>query len=187
MFNFYDQTRSRLLARVVAPADEPLTLAEAKLYLRIDHDHEDVLIHDLIVTARLTAEQWLKRSLITQSWKLAYDACLPECVTLPMGPVNEITGVTVVNRDNTTQAIDSDVYYLNAAKDTLIFESAVIGFRIEIVYVAGYGNAADVPKPIRQGMMSHIAFMYETRGEGDNTLLPAQAISLYMPFRGMCL
>lgn len=182
-----DYTRSRLLTRVAAPADEPLTLAEAKLYLRVDHDIEDLLINDLIVTARLTAEEWLKRSLVTQSWKLAYDACLPECVALPMGPVNGITSVTVVNRDNTTQLIDSENYYLNAAKDTLMFDSAVIGFRIEIVYSTGFGAGPAVPRPIKQGMLAHIASMYDHRAEPEYAALPAQAISFYSPFRGVGL
>lgn len=182
-----DSTRSRLLTRVAAPADEPLSLAEAKLYLRVDHDAEDLLINDLIVSSRMTAEDWLKRSLITQSWKLAYDACLPECVALPMGPVNSVTSVTVVNRDNTTQEIDSDTYYLNAAKDTLIFDSAVIGFRIEIVYSTGFGAGPAVPRPIKQGMLAHIASMYDHRTEAQYAVLPTQAISLYMPFRGVGL
>lgn len=182
-----DPTRSRLLQRVAAPADEPISLAETKLYLRIDHDHEDLLIHDLIITARMTAEQWLKRSLIKQSWKLAHDACLPECVALPMGPVESITSVTAVNRDNTTQLIDDGAYYLNAGKDTLVFESAVIGFRIEIIYVAGYGAAHDMPRPIKQGMLAHVACMYDHRAEPEYAVLPAQTISLYTPFRGVSL
>ncbi len=186
MFN-PDHIRSRLLTRVAAPADEPLSLDEAKLYLRIDSQEEDLLINDLIVSARLTAEQWLKRSLINQSWKLAYDACLPECVGLPMGPVNSVTSVTVVNRDNTTQAVDASTYYLNAAHDTIVFQSAVIGFRIEIIYATGYGTASAVPRPIKQGMLSHIAAMYDNRGDTEYTILPPQAISLYMPFRGICL
>ena len=36
--------RNRLLSRTVAPAAEPLTLAEVKLYLRLDHYHEDTLL-----------------------------------------------------------------------------------------------------------------------------------------------
>src|SRR5688572_29997630 len=84
-------TRNRLLTRVSAPASEPLTLAEAKLYLRVDHTNEDALIGDMIVAARMTAESWLKRSLISQAWKLSYDDGIPDIVWLPMGPVSSIT------------------------------------------------------------------------------------------------
>lgn len=179
--------RNRLLVRVTAPAIEPITLSEAKLYLRIDHANEDVLISDLIVAARLTAEHWLKRSLITQAWKLAYDDYAAETLSLPMGPVNSITSIMIVNRDNSTQVIDNSVYYLNAAKDTLIFDMALIGFRVEITYSTGYGNAAAVPKAIKQGMLVHIASMYENRGEACEYSIPDQTIRLYTPFREICL
>ena len=64
--------RERRLERITAPASEPVTLAEAKLYLRVDGTSEDSLISDLIVAARLSEETWLKLSLITHSWKLVY-------------------------------------------------------------------------------------------------------------------
>ena len=179
--------RSRLLTRVSAPANEPLTLAETKLYLRVDGNSEDTIISDLMVAARMTAESWLKRSLIAQSWKLAYDDYVCEEVDLPMGPVNSVTSVVVVNRDNTSQTISTSLYYLNAAKDTLIFDSATFGFCIEIIYAAGYGDAASVPRPIKHGMLEHIASMYDNRGALEYAALPEQTICLYLPFREVCL
>jgi len=180
-------TRNRLLARVVAPDSEPLLLEETKLYLRVTHADEDVLINDLIVSARMTAEEWLKRSLITQSWKVAYDDYVPECVALPMGPVNSITSVTIVNRDDTTQLVDDALYTLNAAQDSVVFQSSIIGFRVEIIYEAGYGSAGQIPQPLKLGMLSHIASMFDYRGEADGRALPAQSLSLYMPYRGVRL
>jgi len=176
-------TRNRLLVRVTAPASEPLTLAEAKLYLRIDHTHEDTLLTDLIVAVRMIAENWLRRSLLAQSWKLAYDGGVPECVGLPMGPVSAITGVIIVNRDSTTQALDSSTYWLNAAQNAIVFNSMTIGFRIEITYSTGYGTASDIPRPIKQGLLAHLAAMYDSRGETGEVALPEQAVALYMPFR----
>ena len=180
-------TRNRLLTRVVAPDDEPLTLADAKAYLRVTHASDDMLIRDLIVGVRMTAEQWLKRSLLTQAWKLAYDDYTPECLPLPMGPVNSITSVVIINRDATSQTVDSSLYYLNAARDTLIFNSALVGFRIEVTYATGYGNADTVPMPIKQGMLAHIAALYDNRGELTDGGVPAYTASLYMPFRGISL
>ncbi|MBY0407045.1 MAG: head-tail connector protein, partial [Rickettsiales bacterium] len=55
--------RSRLLERATAPVAEPLTLAETKLYLRVSGGDEDALIGDMIASARIMAEQWLRRSL----------------------------------------------------------------------------------------------------------------------------
>jgi len=176
-----------MLARIVAPAVEPLTLTETKLYLRVDHNDEDAPINDLIVAARMVAESWLKRSLITQTWKLTYDDCLHDETPLPMGPVASITSVVIVNRDNSSQTVNVDEYYLNAAKNKLIIEGSLVGFKIEISYSAGYGSASFVPKPIKQGMLAHIAYMYDERGNGCNASLPDLSGMLYMPFREISL
>lgn len=176
-------TRNRLLTRVTAPASEPVTAAEAKLYLRVDGSDEDALIGDLIVAARMVAENWLKRSLITQAWKVAYDDGIPESVWLPMGPVSSVTSVVIVNHDASMQTVDSTNYWLNAAQNALVLNTSLIGFRVEITYATGYGNAAAVPKPIKQGMLAHIAAMYDCRGEAGEALLPEQTVALYQPYR----
>ena len=176
-------TRNRLLKRISDPASEPVTLTEAKLYMRIDNTNDDALIGDLIAAARQAAENWLKRSLITQTWKLAYDSGIPQSIWLPMGPVTGIASVVVVNQDATTQTISSGSYWLNAAQNALVMAASLTGFRIEITYNTGYGDATAVPKPIKQGMLSHISYMYDSRAESGEMELPEQAVGLYHPYR----
>lgn len=179
--------RERRLERIAPPASEPVTLAEAKLYLRVDSTSEDSLISDLIVAARMSAESWLRSSLITQSWKLVYNDYLESEVDLPMPPVASVSSVVVVNRDTTTQTISANDYYLNAAKTRLLFDNYVSGFSIEIAYNTGYGTAADVPTPIKYGILAHIAAMYDERGLLGQVNLPPQVSALYAPFRGVLL
>lgn len=182
-------TRNRLLVRTTAPASEPLSLTEAKLYLRVDTTSEDSLIVDMIVAVRMSAEAYLRRSLITQSWKLAYDDFLPACVELPMGPVISVASVTIVLRDGTTQPVSNTTYYLNAAKDTLMMDTPLIpsavnaGTRIEVIYSTGYGDASAVPKPIKQGMLAHLAHMYDNRGmpSADHDANGWDSLSMAMP------
>ncbi len=173
----------RALARVNAPATEPLTLAETKLYLRIDGSEEDTLITELIASARQYAEDYLRRSLITQRWKLSFDDYAPDDAALPRGPVQGIVSVTAYARDDSATLIPPSSYYLNAAKDALLFDTTVYGHRIEIVYDTGFGLASAVPSPVKYGMLAHIAALYEQRGDADYALLPRQAVALYAPFR----
>ena len=177
-------TNNYLLTRVTAPASEPVTLTEAKLYLRVDSTIEDSLITDLIVAARMSAESYLRKSLISQTWKIIYNDIVDAEVELLMLPVVSVASVVVVSRDASTQTISPVSYYLNATKNKLIFDNPPTGFAIEITYNTGYGTASQVPAPIKYGILAHIAQMYDERGNYD---IPQNAIALYSPFREVWL
>ena len=57
---------------------------------------------------------------------------------------------------------------------------------IEIEYVAGYGSISQIPEPIKVGMLQHIAFMYEQRGDMGDYLnartFPPMVKGLYAPY-----
>lgn len=55
------------------PGSEPLTLGEAKSYLRIVDTDDDLFINALITAVRQRFEFWTARSLITQTWTLWLD------------------------------------------------------------------------------------------------------------------
>ena len=156
---------------VEQPEQEPLTVAEVKQALSIDSSGEDAPISSLIKAARIMAEEYLKRSLITQSWQLQYDLYAPSVIVLPRGPVQSITYVKIIARDWSEQVLDSSTYYLNAGKEHLIFDAAPMGQIIQIQYITGYGDAEDVSESIKQGMLNHIINMYNNPTE--NKSLPS--------------
>lgn len=53
------------------PAVEPITLEQAKNYLRVTTDADDAEIAALIATVRRYAEHWLRRAFITQKLEIA--------------------------------------------------------------------------------------------------------------------
>src|SRR6185295_19907165 len=59
---------------LTGPAVEPVTLAEAKLFLRVEHDDDDDLIAALVAGSRIHVEAQTRRALITQTWRLTRDA-----------------------------------------------------------------------------------------------------------------
>ena len=52
---------------LTAPAAEPLTLDEARAFLRVEYHDDDAVIAALIAGARLHIEAQTRRALITQS------------------------------------------------------------------------------------------------------------------------
>lgn len=57
-----------------APTEEPVTVDEAKLHLRVTDSSEDTLIAMLISAARIHAENVCRRVFVTQKWDLFLDA-----------------------------------------------------------------------------------------------------------------
>ena len=55
-------------------AKSAVSLAEAKLHLRVDHDSDDALIEALCLAATQMAEHELQRGLISREWTAGYGA-----------------------------------------------------------------------------------------------------------------
>jgi uncharacterized phiE125 gp8 family phage protein len=174
-------TQIPTISRGSAPSNTPVSLTEAKAHLRVAHTSEDAQITGYINAATYAAERFLRRSLITQGWVLSFDDYAASEVSLPRGPVQTISSVNLIARDGVSTTVASSSYYIKSDRETIAFDAAPFSHRVEIHYVAGYGVAADVPEPIRQGILQHIAQMY---GERSGHVPVSSAIrSLYEPFR----
>lgn len=161
-----------------AAANEPVSLAEAKLHCRVDHDDEDLYLQDLITAAREHVEQVvLNRALLTQTWELFLDRFPGEGeIRLPLPPLQSVTGIYYTPDGDVEQMFAAANYAVDTVSepgrivlqrdaswpgDTL---SVVNGVRIE--FVAGYGDAAaDAPGPVRRALLLLIGDLYEHREE----------------------
>jgi uncharacterized phiE125 gp8 family phage protein len=164
---------------ISAPAIEPITLAEAKLHLKVNSTLEDSLITSWITTTRRMVERYLNRALITQTYELYLDhwPCYPCCeIQLPFPPLQSVTSVKVFTDETTEQDLAAASYYWVDAVE----EPGEIVKRyeavwpipqpgrvnpIKITFVAGYGDtAATVPQEIKDAMKIWLTDLYENRG-----------------------
>ncbi len=161
------------LVEVTAPAVEPLTLAEAKDHLRVDHVNEDSLIEPMIKAARQFAEGVTRRALITQTWDWLLDAFPAWELSVPKPPLQSVTSITYVDTDGNSQTLAASEYRVDNSTEpgriTPAFSKvwpvtrAVTG-AVTVRIVAGYGVAGqDVPGEIRLAMAEHIGHWYEHR------------------------
>ncbi len=172
----------RLLTLVTPPEYEPVTLAEAKLFLRVDGNEEDSLIADLITAARQKAEGWLRRSLLTQSWQLQ-QAYLPgQRIKLALGPIQEIESVSVTSFGQITSLTELQYEYIPESQE-LEIDSGLDADRITVIYSCGYADANKVPAPIRQGLLHALSHYYHHREASEG--LSAEARRLLSDFREM--
>ena len=182
------------------PAAEPLTLAQAKEFLRVAHDADDDLIAALVAGARLHVEAQTRRALMNQTWRLMRDAW-PANGRLPVlpAPLREIVAARLRATDGTIQAIDPDVFALDTASAPGVLAVAqnlpspsrpVAG--IEIDFAAGYGDdPEDVPEPLRLAIRLLVAHWYENRSviaaSGQPVFFPTNVGALLAPFRVVSL
>jgi uncharacterized phiE125 gp8 family phage protein len=181
---------------VTPPASEPVSLAEAKLFLRVGHDGEDALIASLIVAAREAVEAAGGRALVTRrvietldQWSFDRRWAQP----LVLAPASAVHAVRVADASGAMNALDAEDYELDAASQPprLFFPdglppapgSSIAG--IEIEYDAGYGpDASDAPEALRQAVRMTVIAAYERR---DGSVPPPAAMALLAAYRELRL
>jgi hypothetical protein len=132
---------------IAGPGEEPVSLAEAKLFARVDGNDEDSLVGALVAAARLHVESLTGRALVTQTWRLVL-----ACVTGLVVPLPVVPALALV------EAPDGAVLQ----GDSVLLAEPVSG-ELTLDYTAGYGGAADVPADLKQAVLTLVAYWYEHR------------------------
>lgn len=172
---------------------EPLTLAQAKLHLRVDGSDEDALITALITATRTACEHRCLRSLLQTTWELTQDA-FTSALQLQYPRIMAVESVKYLDAAGVLQTLAPSEYLLDADSepgyvvpaygkawpDTYDQVNAV-----KVRYTAGYGTTADkVPAPLKQWLLLHIGHYYKHREAAAGALEPLPyADGLLDPYR----
>lgn len=156
-------------SKVVEPIKEPVTLEEAKLFARIDDDIEDDLVTALITSARIAIEAETGRSFITQT----YDAFLNfvpsnQPLRFSFRPIQSVESISAMQSDSSTVDVDPSTYILDGANaeiglNGLSLSSDLTFNAFRVRYVAGYGDASEVPEWAKTAIKQLVTHMYEYR------------------------
>jgi uncharacterized phiE125 gp8 family phage protein len=167
------------LTRTVAPAEALITLADARLQCRVDTwgsppvNEEDPLLLPYIqgATEELDGiDGWLNRALVTQTWRLTLNCFPGRPIKLPLPPLQSVTSVVYDAPDGTATTLDAAEYRVITVTDPGMVEAVTswpsikdqLG-AVRITYVAGYGDAEDVPEIIRNYIRARVAQLYQFR------------------------
>ena len=157
------------------PQDEPVTLAEAKLHLRVDASTEDDGISQIITAAREECEQQIDRSIAVQTLQLILDAFPDGAIKLPRGPVSSIGFVKYVAGDGTLTTLDPSAYALDdAGIDAWVLPAygytwpatRLQANAVQVQYLAGWA-AASCPASLKQWILLRVGSLFEYR-EADS-------------------
>lgn len=154
---------------VTQPAEEPISLADAKTHLRVDDPAEDSLIQVFITAARQHVENVCERALMPQVWQEQMPS-FPASIELRGGVVSAVQSVIYIDQDGVQKILDPSAYYAwLAARPPQIYP---IGSwpatrdqadAITVQYAVGYADAASVPGPLRAAMLLIIGDLYSNR------------------------
>jgi len=162
-----------MLTDLNSPPAEPITLAEAKAFLRVDHDDEDALLETLIRAAREQLEAHLNIAMISRPMQIAVTGA--GAVKLPRWPIVSLDDVAA-------DGVSTQDYTANLRARPAVVTIAANG-PVEIAFTAGYGPSSDdVPAPLRQAMLLLIAQGFEHRDDSA-ARLPLMVDALTMPYR----
>lgn len=180
-----------------APAEPPVTLAEAKAHLRVDGSDEDTLITSIVSAVTSHLDGWtgiLGRCIVTQTWTFSLDGWASR-IGLPFPDVSGVE-ITYRDSDDTEQTVSTSLYDTveGPRGAVLVFKD---GFTspslyddraapISVAVTAGYGGADAVPEALKQAILLMVGHYFENRtavSEGGLREVPMAFEALTTPYR----
>lgn len=185
---------------ITAPTFEPVSLAEARLHLRIADDQtaEDAMIASLIVAARIEAEHRTGYALATQTLEIALEAWPADGdIELPRPPFVSVTSVKYTDADGNEQTVDPGDYTVDShLSPAWLLRAYGVEWptarkqanAVRVRYVAGYAQGA-CPEVDRSWIKMRVGTLYENRNaDAERPVAPSPfADRLLDPYRVIAL
>ena len=177
------------LTLTTEPALEPVTQAEAKLYIKqpVSITTDDLLIDSLIKTARKLAEDYCNRAFIDQTWTMVLNDT-PNIIEIPKGYLDSITSINIIDEDGVATLQAATMYQVEDGEAAIVFletgeswtsTTRLLG-QMRVVFKSGYGSlVTDIPEGIKTGIKQLILQLYEDRGNTELTSLTRSVLQPY--------
>jgi uncharacterized phiE125 gp8 family phage protein len=176
---------------LVPPALEPLSLAEAKAFLRVEHDDDDAVIAALIAAARGQIEAQTRCVMMLQSWRLRIPQRPPQGrIRLRMAPLRSLLAARAVDGAGAPRPLDAAGFAVEPGAGVIV--APPIAGALELDCEFGFGaQPSDVPELLRHAVRTLTAHWYENRGlaaiGSSVALLPGSVSAMIASFRVLSL
>jgi len=204
------------ITQITPPTVEPVTLAEARLHLKLDTDGspathpDDDLVENLIAAARQWSENYTRRVFCQSTWDLYLDKFpAKDFIEIPRPPLISITSLNYTDWEGTESALTEGTEFV---VDTVSHYGRVVleysetwptdtlhpNNPIKIRFVAGYASTSspadyreNVPQAVKQAILLTVGHLYANRENtmvGANIMsIPFGAESLLNPYRAILI
>lgn len=134
---------------------EPVSLTEVKAWVKISFSEDDLIIDDLIVTARKILEGFTGLSFGVKTLT-AYMCIEDKWLDLPYGPVLAITSITRIDGIGSTDVLVSGSDYELVGRRVIMNQEG----EFKIIYTTSF----NVPESLKTDIKKLVAYMYANRG-----------------------
>ena len=166
------------------PQAEPVSLAEAKAFLKIEESitYHDRTLDEAIKASRCAIETFTGRSLLEQTWQLDYipkeslgslgwdglrlGALYTETgkLRLPNPPLVKVLSVKV-NQKKLAQS------HWRVMGNHITLDPVILDQPVSVTYKAGYGaNAEDVPPELKHAVLMYVKLVVDAQGDSPTAL-----------------
>jgi uncharacterized phiE125 gp8 family phage protein len=152
----------------------PVSLADAKAYLRVDYADDDAVLLALLGAATATIESQAGLAILPADVSVTLGAWDGARLPLPVRPM--LAGALTVAAGGAPVAAAA----LTGLRPSITADDVPEG-EVVVTYRAGWPDAASVPADIKLGIMDQAAMAYDNRGVADNRsarIAPAAAIAI---------
>jgi hypothetical protein len=154
-----------------------LTLDEVKKYLKISYDDEDAILQNCILSSIETAENFINIALRTKTISFSSDLGLNAKILVPLLPMLALEQVSLPEKDITDKCcIDQEMLGFE-----IVNLSSYVNKKCRVIYKAGFKDATKIPGAIKQGILCHIAEMYDKQIVNNSFM--NEILACYKPFR----
>ncbi len=166
--------------RITDATSEPVTLAEAQAWLRVDSQDDASEISALITTARQIVEDFTGQALLTQTWRLVASewpsgsfSGVENVIRLPRSPLASVTSVKYYPENGGAQATFAAANYhvvtvitpgiVVLADNASWPDLAVRPDAVEVNFTAGVATAAEISPGLKHAVLLVLSHLYELR------------------------
>ena len=130
----------------------------------------DPELNALIRTARVAAEGYTRRALVTQTWDLKLDRFPCWTIHVPKPTLQSVVSISYVDTDGATQTLDPSTYLVDTSSTPARITPVFGGIwpvtlyqnnAVTVRFVAGYGLAAAIPDGIKTWMIIRIKHLFD--------------------------
>ena len=173
---------------LIPPRSEVVSFKNVADHLRLDADHPQEDVAQMIAAARGRCEQFIEQAIGLQTVEYCPETFSPQ-VVIPFGPVHEVKTVTYEDDTGTEQSIASYVLKGDTIQFTDELPSIGTPSNCKITFTAGFTDEENefmAPPQIVSAILLYVGDLYANREAqfvGTISTINRSAEALLMPYR----